>query len=215
MRTGRLDADRPHLAFLQHAQQLDLQRRRHLADLVEKHRAGVRGLKHALRIGDRAGERALDVAEQLGLEQRFGQRAAVDGHERPARAVAVLMNRARDQLLAGAALADDQHRGVGRGGVRNLLVDAGHHRRAPEQRRRHGVAHRRRRRRRRRLVQRARDQPLELADVERLADEVERALAHRLDRLFELAEAGHDDDRRAGRRARAPSAARRCHRAAR
>ena len=145
---GAARADRPHLAFLQHAQQLDLQRRRHLADFVEEHRAGVRGLEHALGVGDRAGERALDVAEELGFEQRFGERAAVDRHERPARAVAVLMNGARDQLLAGAALADDQHRRIGRRGVRDLLVDRRHHRRAAEQRRRHGVADRRRRRRR-------------------------------------------------------------------
>ena len=91
-------------------------------------------------VGDGAGERALDVAEELGLEQRLGQRAAVDRHERPIRSVAVLMDGARDELLARAALADDEHRRIGRGGVRDLLVDAGHRRRAPEQRRRHGVA---------------------------------------------------------------------------
>ena len=33
------------------------------------------------------------------------------------------MDGARDQLLAGAALADDEHRRVGRRGVRDLLVD--------------------------------------------------------------------------------------------
>ena len=41
-------ADRTHLAFLQHAQQLDLQRRRRLADLVEEHGAAVRLLEDAL-----------------------------------------------------------------------------------------------------------------------------------------------------------------------
>ena len=70
---GPARADRPDLALLQHAQQLDLQRRRHLADFVEKHRAGVRGLEHALGVGDGAGERALDVAEQLRFEQRLGR----------------------------------------------------------------------------------------------------------------------------------------------
>ena len=35
-------------------------------------------LEDALRIADRAGKRALDVAEELGFEQRFGERAAVD-----------------------------------------------------------------------------------------------------------------------------------------
>ena len=62
------------------------------------------------RVADRAGERAAHVAEQLRLEQRFGNRAAVDRDEaiRPARAV--VMNRARGQLLAGAGLARDQDR---------------------------------------------------------------------------------------------------------
>ncbi len=53
----------------------------------------------------RAGERALLVAEELGLEQRLGNRGAVDGDERPVGAVARGMQRAREQFLAGAALA--------------------------------------------------------------------------------------------------------------
>ena len=35
-------ADRPHLALLEHAQQLHLQRQRHVADLVQEERAAVR-----------------------------------------------------------------------------------------------------------------------------------------------------------------------------
>ena len=64
--------------------------------------------------GDGAGERALLVAEQLALEQRRGNRGAVDGDERPVAARAQRVERAREQLLAGAALAAQQHRGVGR-----------------------------------------------------------------------------------------------------
>ena len=189
-------ADRPHFALLQHAQELDLERRRHLADFVEKHGAGVRGLKHAFGVADRAGKRPFDMAEELGFEERFGERAAVDRDKRPRGAVAVLMNRARHQFLAGAALADDQDRRVGCRGVRDLFVDRGHQRAASEQRRRHVVANHRRLRRRRRLLQRALDEALELGDVERLADEIEGAFAHRLDGFFQLAEAGDDDDRR-------------------
>ena len=66
----------------------------------------MRLLEDALAIGDGAGERAAHVPEQLRLEQRFGDRAAVDGDERPRRAPAVRVDRARDQLLAGAALAE-------------------------------------------------------------------------------------------------------------
>ena len=56
--------------------------KRHVADLVEEQRAALRGLEQAAAVGDRAGERALLVAEQLGLEQALGDRAAVDRHER-------------------------------------------------------------------------------------------------------------------------------------
>ena len=56
------------LALLQHAQQLHLDVGRDLADLVEEQRAAV-GLREAAVVAlDRAGEGALLVAEQLGLE---------------------------------------------------------------------------------------------------------------------------------------------------
>ena len=54
---------------------------------------------------DGAREGALDVAEELALEQRLGDRAAVDGHERAVAPGAGGVNRARHQLLADAALA--------------------------------------------------------------------------------------------------------------
>ena len=81
-------ADAPEAPLLQHAQQLHLHHRRHLADLVEENRAALRDFDQALlgRLG--AGERAAHVTEQLGLEQRFRQRAAVERDERHARAAA-------------------------------------------------------------------------------------------------------------------------------
>jgi hypothetical protein len=61
-----------------------------------------------------AGERALGVPEELTLEQRLGQRAAVDRGERPLAARGALVDPARHDLLAGAALAGDEHGAVGR-----------------------------------------------------------------------------------------------------
>ena len=70
---------------LEHAQQLGLDRERQLADLVEEHRAAVRALEQARLGRDRAGERALLVAEQLALDQRLRpERRAVDRDERSA-----------------------------------------------------------------------------------------------------------------------------------
>ena len=57
-----------------------------------------------------AGERALLVAEQLRLEQLGGDRRGVERDERLVRARDCVVQRARDQLLAGARFAGDQHR---------------------------------------------------------------------------------------------------------
>ena len=62
---------------------------------------------------DGAGEGALLVAEQLALDQFARDRRHVDGDERPVAALAVVVQRARHQLLAGAGFAGDHHREVG------------------------------------------------------------------------------------------------------
>jgi hypothetical protein len=66
-------AERPELALLQHAQQLDLEGRAGFADFVEEQRAAIGLLEQADAVVDRAGEGAALVAEQLGFEQRVGQ----------------------------------------------------------------------------------------------------------------------------------------------
>ena len=83
-------------------------------------------LENALGVADRAGERASRVPEELRFEQGLGERAAVDRHERARRPPAVRMDRSRDELLAGAALADDQDRGGGVCRMRDLFVDRQH-----------------------------------------------------------------------------------------
>ena len=74
-----------------------------------------------------AGEGALLVAEQLALQQRLGDGGAVDRQERLVGPAAVLVEGAGDQLLAGAALAEDQDVDVLRGdpadGLAHLLHD--------------------------------------------------------------------------------------------
>ena len=70
------------LAFLQHAQELALRRRRQIANLVEQERAAVGQLEPAETAAIRAGERAFFVTEQLTLEQAFGQRGTVDRDKR-------------------------------------------------------------------------------------------------------------------------------------
>ena len=86
---GRRSADALELLLLQHAQQLRLQVEPHLGDFVEQQRAAVRALERALDALDRAGERALLVAEQRALDEAFGQRRAIQLDERAVAPVAL------------------------------------------------------------------------------------------------------------------------------
>src|SRR6266498_3505770 len=101
-------ADALELFLLERAEDLRLQRQREVADFIEKQSASVRELELSGLSRRCAGERALLVAEQLGFEQGLGDRRAVDRDKRTVRARAERVQRAREQLLAGAALAFEQ-----------------------------------------------------------------------------------------------------------
>ena len=130
----RAAADRHELARLQHAQQAGLGLERHVADLVEEQRAALGLLEAADLARVRAGERAALVAEQLALDQLARDRRHVDGDERAAAALAVVVHRARDELLAGAGFAVDHDRQVGAHQPRDDAVDLLHRRRAADDR---------------------------------------------------------------------------------
>ncbi len=112
---GAGDAFAQHLvlALLQDAQELDLKDERHIADLVEKQGAVLGQLDATGARLRGAGEGAARVTEQLALQQRFGNGAAIDGHERTLRPTRRRVQRARNDLFAGAALAGQKHSGVG------------------------------------------------------------------------------------------------------
>ena len=143
----------------------------------------------------RAGERAALVAEQLGLEQVLRDRRGVDRDERPGRARAVPVQRARDELLAGARLAGDEHRRV--------------RLRQPADRAEHLLHRRRLAQHLRRLAPIAaatgagagasaiarRISATRVVDVERLRQVLERAALERRDGAVEVRVRGHDDHR--------------------
>ena len=120
----RVDADRRVAAdarehpVLEHVQQLGLERRAHLADLVEQDGAALRQLELALLALMGAGERATLVAEQLGLQQIVRDGGAVDLDERLLAPIRLVVDVAGDHFLADAGLAHDQdgHVGAGRRG---------------------------------------------------------------------------------------------------
>ena len=144
--------------------------------------------------------RALLVAEELGLEQVLLQRRAVHLDEGARRAVRVVVNRPRDELLARARFAADEH---GRIAARHLLHDAEHVLKRAA--RAHDavevievlllvaqVLH---------LVlemaelDRLFDLELHFLDLERFLNEVERADLHRFHGRVDRPEGRHEDDR--------------------
>ena len=112
------------LALLQHAQELRLQSLRHLRDLVEEQRSALRLLELAGVCVVRAGERAFLVPEEHGFEHLLRNRRAVDRDEWSFRARRMTVDVAREDFLAGAALAGEQHGDVARGDTARERRDA-------------------------------------------------------------------------------------------
>src|SRR5215204_1081343 len=117
-------AETAEAALLEHAQQLHLGRRLHLGDFVEEQRSAMRQLEDPGAPIVRAGERAFLVAEDFALEQRLGNRRAVDRDERERGARTELVDRLGHELLAGTRLAPDQHRRARRGRLFDDAVNA-------------------------------------------------------------------------------------------
>jgi hypothetical protein len=130
-------ADAHELPLLEHPEQLHLGCEVGLADLVQKQRTAVGCLELPSSPRMRARERALLVAEQLRFDQIRRDRSAVDAEERKIAARRVEVDGPRDQLLAHAALTEDEHRcpkrrdaedpvehRAHRGGVADEVLDA-------------------------------------------------------------------------------------------
>ena len=116
-RARRPAAHRRELAGFQGTQEPRLHAERHLGHFIEEQRAVVGAAKDAFVVGHRAGERAARVAEQFALEHAFAHGAAVEADERSGGAARIVVDGARHQFLAGAALAEDQDIDVERRGV--------------------------------------------------------------------------------------------------
>ena len=89
-------------------EQLALERRRQEPDLVEEHRAAVRGLDETDLGVARVGEGAALVAEKLRLEQGLGNGGAVHLHERTGATRPGSVDAPGEESLARPGLAQDQ-----------------------------------------------------------------------------------------------------------
>ena len=129
---GLVAADTLEALLLEDTEHLGLERRRHVADLVEEQRAAVALLELADAAAVSPRERPFLVAEQLAFQQALRDGGAVDGQERPVGPAAVVVESAGDQFLAGAALAEDQHVHVLRRDAADRLAHLLHDRRAAD-----------------------------------------------------------------------------------
>ena len=100
--------------FLEEAQQFRLEQERKVADLVEEQRPSLGRGDLSLGVGDRAGERAARVAEELAFEQVGTQARAAHGDKRTAHPAAPGMDGPREDPFAGPTFSPDQDHGIGR-----------------------------------------------------------------------------------------------------
>jgi hypothetical protein len=128
-------ADALEAAVFDDAQQLFLHGERGVGDLVEKERAAIGELEARQPPAQRPGEGARLVAEELAVEQPLGEGGAVQLDEGLVPARREVVEAGGDELLAGAPLADDEHRPVERRHARDMGEHVAKFRRFAEERR--------------------------------------------------------------------------------
>ncbi len=136
------------------------------------------------------------MAEELALQQRVRDRGAVDRDEGAPGPAREAMDRAREELLARAALPFEQHGGIGRSHAARLVLHGLQGRGIPHDRRdqpRALLGEEERLATARPALDRARDQDAQELRVHRLRDEVLGAALHRVHRGLDRAEGRHHD----------------------
>ena len=197
--SGAILADSTDLAGFERAQQLGLHHRAHLADLVEEKRASVGGLDETEAALGRAGERAALMTEQLALEERVRDRAAIDDDEWLLAACRQAVDQPGHQLLAGSALALNQHGGIGRrhtlhASEQRAHAGAGRHQRRGARLAAHQPLQRRVLATQRAVLHRPPQHRRELREPARLGQVVVGARSHPGHRPFDGAVPGEQDD---------------------
>ncbi len=114
-------AQRCKALLIKRAQHLGLGFQAHVTHLVQQERAAVGALKDAALFRCCARDGAIAVTKQFALDKVLGDRRALQLQKHALRPQAFRVHGARDQLLARAGLAKDQHTPVGRRHQANLL----------------------------------------------------------------------------------------------
>ena len=119
-------SDALELPFLEHPQQLHLDDRRNFPDFVEEQGPAMRQLESSAPLLHRPGKGPLLVAKELRLQQGFRQGRATDLNQGMLASRAVLMDGIGHQLLACAALSQNQRRGIRAGHQLDLVEHRAH-----------------------------------------------------------------------------------------
>ena len=119
-------ADALEAAVLRDAEELGLELRGHLGDLVEKEGAGAGFLEAADALVDGTGEGAFFVTEEFGFEQVFWERGAVHFHQWTGGAVAPGVDDVGEDFFADAAFAGDEDAALGGGNEGGVAEDGAH-----------------------------------------------------------------------------------------
>ena len=105
----RLTTDAIELTFGEYSQQPRLQRRRHVADFIEKQRTAIGLFEAATPQAVGAGERTFLVTEKFRLEQFGWNRRGVKRDKRFLDARTMLVQGARHQFLASTRFSGDEY----------------------------------------------------------------------------------------------------------
>ena len=119
-------ADAGEGAVFQEAEEFGLEGAAHVADFIQEDGAAVGLLDAAEFLADGAGEGAFFMAEEFAFEEVFGDGGAIDADVIFLAAPAQAVEGAGDQLLAGAAFAQDEDGGVGGGDALDELAQFDH-----------------------------------------------------------------------------------------
>src|SRR5260370_29643886 len=107
--------------LLEHTQQFGLQRQRNISHLVQEQSSFISQFETSNLLRDSSRKSAFLVAKQLAFHQIERNGSAIQLYERASTPRAEIVNRAREQFLAGARLSLDKNGGIRRGHAFDLL----------------------------------------------------------------------------------------------
>ena len=109
---GSITSNAGKLPFLKNTEKFALNGQRHLTNLVEEKSASIPLLEATDTLGGGTSERTFLVTEELALQKILGNSCAVDRNKGLLASLAVIVDRACDQLLSTTALSGNQYRGI-------------------------------------------------------------------------------------------------------